>query len=246
LQDVRHRGPGTRRFMISVTEIPALEIAPGYDGFAALASPGEEVGLLILSEMFGVTAAMKDAARDFARAGISTLVPNIFRRSSETGVFSYEGKDRERAQIRADNLKPDAVCEDIELAIKAFRTRVPELRQVAALGHCIGGGFAATALTKTSLAAAISYYGFGISNLGGALAQLGKPAQLHYGLADPHIPLSEIEAVRTCASGNSRIEIFEYPEAGHSFCNPHRPMFDKAQAQLARDRALSLLRNLNR
>ena len=52
--------------MTSLTELPALEIVPGYEGFAAIHPHGGAIGLLILSEMFGVTPAMRDAARDFA------------------------------------------------------------------------------------------------------------------------------------------------------------------------------------
>jgi carboxymethylenebutenolidase len=230
--------------LASLSEITAFQILPGYDGFAALAPQGGTTGLLILSEMFGVTPAMQDAARDFARAGIPTLVPNIFRRSAATGVLSYDGRDRELAQDRADALDPAAVCEDIGLAITAFRTRVPTLRRVAALGHCIGGTFAVTALCRTDLAAAISYYGFGISKLGEELERLKKPAQLHYGLADPLIPAGEVDAVKALTRGNPGIAVFEYPDAGHSFCNPYRPMYDKAQAKTAHERTLALLRSL--
>lgn len=249
MQEVRHSRAGARVSlsgrgldMTSLAETPSFVIAPGYEGFAAVHPRGGPVGLLILSEMFGVTPAMQDAARSFARAGISTLVPNIFRRSPVSGVLKYEGPDRERAQHRADNLDAGAVCEDVELAIEAFMRGVPTLRRIAALGHCIGGTFAVTALGRTSLAAAISYYGFGLSKLGDALTRLAKPAQLHYGLADPLIPASEVEAVKALARPNAGISVFEYPNAGHSFCNPYRPMYDEAQAQSAHDRTLSLLR----
>ena len=227
-----------------LAEVPAFEIAPGFAGFAAIHPQGGPVGLLILSEMFGVTPAMQDAARQFARAGISTLVPNIYWRSADTGALTYEGPDRQRAQARADRLEAEAVCEDVERAITALMTRVPSLRAVAALGHCIGGTFAVTALGQTRLAAAISYYGFRISQMGDRLTRLDKPAQLHYGLADPHIPASEVAAVKALARGNPRVEVFEYPGAGHSFCNPNRPMYDAAQARSAHERALSLLHGL--
>jgi carboxymethylenebutenolidase len=230
--------------LTSVSEIAAFKIAPCYEGFAALPSRSATTGLLILSEMFGVTPAMQDAARAFARAGIAALVPNIFRRSAVTGVLGYEGQDRERAQDRVDALDPAAVCEDVDLATKAFQTHIPTIRRVAALGHCIGGTFAVTALCRTDLAAAISYYGFGISKLGEEVRRLQKPAQLHYGLADPLIPPGEVDAVKTLTRGNPRIAVFEYPDAGHSFCNPYRPMYDKAQAEAAHERTLALLRGL--
>ena len=228
--------------MTSLAETPSFEIAPGYGGFAVVHPGGGPVGLLLLPEMFGITPAMQDAARSFARAGISTLVMNTFRRAADPGVLHYEGPDRQRAQHRADELEPEAVCEDVELAIDAFKRRVPALRRIAALGHCIGGTFAVTALARTSLVAAVSYYGFGLSKLGEALTRLAKPAQLHYGLADPLIPGGEVEAVKALVHANPGISVFEYPKAGHSFCNPYRPMYDEAQAQTAHERTLSLLR----
>ena len=45
------------------------------------------------------------------------------------------------------------------------------------------------------------------------------PLQLHYGLADEHIPKSESDAVATAAFGNANIEIQLYPGAGHGFFN---------------------------
>jgi carboxymethylenebutenolidase len=229
---------------MSFDAITAFPIAPGYEGFAVVPSRSAETGLLILSEMFGVTPAMQHAARAFARTGIATLVPNIFRRSDVTGALGYDGPDRELAQNRADALDPEAVCEDVALAIEALRAHVPSLRRVAALGHCIGGTFAVTALCRTDLAAAASYYGFGLSKLGAELTRLEKPAQLHYGLADPLIPAGEVDAVKTLARGNPGISVFEYPDAGHSFCNPYRPMYDKVQAETAHERTLALLRSL--
>jgi carboxymethylenebutenolidase len=228
---------------VSALERPDFEIATDYDGFAVLPSAGADLGLLILPEMFGVTPAMQDAARKFGQAGFATLVPNLFRRSTDKGPISYDGDEHRRAQERADNLDLDGVYEDIALAINAFRSKVAGIRRVAALGHCVGGTFAVTALTKTDLVAAISYYGFGLSKLE-ALARVNKPAQLHYGLADVHIPVGEVNAVKALIRGNASVAVFEYPGAGHSFCNPYRPMYDKAQAQTAHERALSLLRGL--
>jgi carboxymethylenebutenolidase len=230
--------------MTSFAEKPAFQIASGYEGFAAIGSGAGSTGLLILPEMFGVTAAMQDAARNFAAAGISTLVPNMFRRAAQSGVLTYDGHDRDIAQDRADNWDPDAVCEDIELAIGALRSEVPSVQRVVALGHCIGGSMAVTALARTGLVAAVSYYGFGLSKLGDALTRLAKPAQLHYATDDPHIPMSEVEAVKALSHANPNVAVFEYPGAGHSFCNPYRPMFDKVHARTAHERTLSLMRGL--
>jgi carboxymethylenebutenolidase len=51
---------------------------------------------------------------------------------------------------------------------------------------------------------------------------MAVPQQLHYGLADEHIPKSEIDTVAAAAAANPNIEIQLYPDAGHGFFNRAR------------------------
>src|SRR5262249_23675450 len=112
------------------------------------------------------------------------------------------------------------------------------------IGYCVGGRLAMLALLSTDIAGAVSNYGIGISKLGDELVTLQKPAQLHYGLADEHVPLEEIKAVDAAMKGNPNITIHCYAGAGHSFCNPYRPMFDPTAAGLVRDRTQAFLQRL--
>ena len=67
------------------------------------------------------------------------------------------------------------------------------------------------------------------------------PLQLHYGLKDQHIPRQEIDAVAAGVRGRPNVEVFLYPEAGHSFANPVRPTYDAAAAKLAGERIEAML-----
>ena len=75
-------------------------------------------------------------------------------------------------------------------------------------------------------------------------AEFGRvtcPVHLHYGLHDPHIPRPEIDVVMHAAERRPNIEVFLYPEAGHSFFNPIRPGYHAASAKVAGERLEALI-----
>lgn len=228
----------------SIIAIPCDASQPGpFDGYLARPAHCSSIGVLLLPEMFGLTQAMLEAAEGFAASGYAALVPNVFWRSAQPGVLAYEGPERQTAWERLQALDFDTAVRDIACAVTALSANSYNSRHVVAVGHCIGGRLAVLALPQTELAGAVSYYGLGISHMGNQLATLAKPVQLHYGLADEHVPLHEIEAVVAAAHGNLRIQIHRYAGAGHSFCNPYRPMHDRTASSLVRERTETFLQS---
>ena len=213
-------------------------------GYHAAPIDARGPGVLLLSEMFGVTGPMRAAADAFARAGFPTLVPNLFWRATPGGVLAYEGAERAQAFERLAGFDSDDAVADMRTAAGALRDQAACHGGLAAVGFCMGGRLAVLAALELGLDAAVSYYGLGISRDGARLGGLACPVQLHYGLQDEHVPLSEIDAVARAATGNPRIEIFRYAGAGHSFCNAARPTHDPIAAALAHDRTLALLGRL--
>jgi carboxymethylenebutenolidase len=66
------------------------------------------------------------------------------------------------------------------------------------------------------------------------------PVQLHFGEQDPHIPLTDVEAIR---QANPGVEVFTYASAGHGFCCDARGSYHAESEALARSRVLAFLRN---
>ena len=221
-----------------------LDLArPGEPAFPAhLAQPAAapRAAVLLLPEMFGVSDAMRRSAEAFAAAGCLALAPNIFRATTPPDLLSYDQPNHAIAYSRIEALGEDGAIAEMARAIAALRARAPGL-PVIAVGHCIGGRYAVLALARLGIQAAASYYGMGISRHAEDLARLNGPAQLHYGTQDPVVPMTEVAQVQALTTGNPRVEIFLYPGAGHSFCNPNRPMFDPPQAALAHQRTLALI-----
>jgi len=211
---------------------------------AYLARPAVECSacVLVLHDMFGLNAPIRDYADSLAQHGFAALVPNLFWRSEIPGVIPYDDAQHPTAWARLKALDLGIVAADMSHAVRWLREQPFCNGKVAALGFCGGGRFAYLAAARCGVDGAASLYGLGISE------HLDEPVrcplQLHYGLKDQHVPLKEIDAVAAGVKGRANVELFRYAEAGHSFANPVRPSYDPAAARLAGERIEAMLRTL--
>ena len=81
--------------------------------------------------------------------------------------------------------------------------------------------------------AAIGYYGGAIVRFADDKPKV--PTQLHFGEKDAGIPLSDVE---TITAKRPDVEIHVYPGAQHGFNCDERASYDKASADIAKQRSL--------
>jgi carboxymethylenebutenolidase len=202
-------------------------------------------GLVILTEMWGITQSKLDMAADYARRGFCTIVPNFFWRCAESGALGDTGPERERAWERLRTLDFNVIADDLTKAVRWLRSHPGCSGKIGAIGFCMGGRLAVLAATRSGVDAAISLYALGIADHLDEVASLsGSTLQIHYGLADKFVPIAEIEAVGRAAAANPNVEIALYPGIGHGFFNPERATFSAhavERAQQSIDRLLARL-----
>jgi carboxymethylenebutenolidase len=172
------------------------------------------------------------------------LVPNLFWRSEIPGVIAYDDDQHAKAWARLKAMDLALVSADMKRAVDWLRAQPFCNGKVAAIGFCGGGRFAFLAAARCGVDGAASLYGLGISEHLGELGHVACPVQLHYGLNDQHIPRQEIDKVSASVAGRSNVQVFLYPEAGHSFANPVRPTYDPAATRLANERIDAMLKVL--
>lgn len=211
---------------------------------AHLASPAgsaRKPAVLILSEMFGLNAPMRDFAQHYAGRGHPTLVPDLFWRTETPGGLGYDEKGFALAWARIEDFDIDTCAADMRLAAAALRKHPSCNGKVVALGFCMGGRLAFVAAARSGVNAAIGLYGLNVSKHLAEVPAIKVPTHLHYGDKDEHVPLAEIEAVAKGTAANPKIAIWRYPDAGHSFFNKVRPTYDPAAAALAATRIDAVL-----
>jgi carboxymethylenebutenolidase len=212
-----------------------------FDAYLARPEQAKAPSIMIFTEMFGTGQHNRDMADDFARRGFVALIPNLYWRSPFPGELAFEGPDRDAAWARLAAFDVDAGGRDIGTAVEWLHAQPFCNGKVFALGFCAGGRMAFVAAARGGVDAAVSFYGMGIAKHEAEFGRVNCPVHLHYGLKDPHIPQPEIDAVTKAAKRRPNIEIFLYPDAGHSFFNPIRPAYHAASAKIAGERLEALI-----
>jgi carboxymethylenebutenolidase len=213
--------------------MPQITLSSRHDGFAlpayhAPAKVERRGGVVVVQEIFGVTDHIEDMANQFAAAGYEAIAPALFARidpAFQAGL-DEEGFAKGRAAVQATPF--DQVVGDVQACLDQLGS------PAFVTGFCYGGAVAWLAAARcTGLNGASGFYGRLIATQMLDMAPR-VPTQLHYGRADPHIPLSEVEAVRARHPG---VGIHLY-NSGHGFCRAGSADYDD-QAH-----TLSMLRTL--
>lgn len=205
------------------------------DGFALGAYEAAPEGapkgaVVVIQEIFGVNGHIREVVDGYAAAGYHAVAPQIFDRVGRDIELGYEQADMGRGiEIAFQKLDRSLALQDIQAAIDAASVH----GKVGVVGYCFGGLLTWLAACELSgVSAASSYYGGGVA---GEVNRTPKcPVIMHFGERDAHIPMSDVEKVKTAQPD---VEVFVYP-ADHGFNCDHRASFDADAATLAHTRTL--------
>jgi carboxymethylenebutenolidase len=211
-----------------------LTTADGHELGAYRAAPEvtPKGGIVIIQEIFGVTGHIRRVTDQYAALGYLAIAPGLFDRVEPGIVLDYSDIDRGREIMLGLDL--DKTVMDVAAAADAARPA----GKVAAIGYCWGGAIADLAACRTSLDAAVSYYGR--MTVEWLDEQPRCPVMYHYGADDALIPPELVEQISAGRAGHA---VFVYEDAGHGFNCDERADFSPESAQLSLLRTLAFLAN---
>lgn len=208
-----------------------IQLTAGNDQLSAyLATPEgtPKGGLVIVQEIFGVNAHIRDVADRYAREGWLAIAPALFDPIQPGVELDYTAEGLAEGLDFVGKLgfeRPLA-------AIAAAAQEIADAGKVGVVGYCWGGSLAYLAAIKLGLPA-VSYYG-GRNTL--FTDQVAKaPLMFHYGEHDAHISAADREQVR---KANPDAPVYVY-DADHGFNCDRRGSYDAAAAKLAQERTLA-------
>lgn len=210
-----------------------LRSSDGFEFSAYLALPegAPKAGMLVIQEVFGVNAHIREVADGYAAEGYAALAPQIFDRVEPGLELGYGEADLERGvEIAFQKLRMPNTLADLQAAAD----QLAQYGKAGAVGYCFGGLLAwLSACELRGLAAVACYYGGGIA--GEAARQPRCPVIMHFGEQDPHIPLADVEQIK---AAQPQLPVHLYP-ADHGFNCDHRASYQAESAALARQRSLA-------
>ena len=185
-------------------------------------------GIVVIQEIFGVNAHIRDVVERFAEAGYVAIAPAFFDHVESDVELNYDAAGIARGRALIAELDIDQVMSDVGSAAESIRSA----GKIGVVGYCWGGTIAMLAASRLGLPG-VSYYG--ARNVAWLHETFTAPLQFHFGSKDRSIPKEAIERHRQCLPD---AEIYVYP-AGHGFnCDP-RHDFAPESAALARTRTLA-------
>jgi carboxymethylenebutenolidase len=224
---------------------PSTVTVTGADGVPLTVSRPDGAirgGVIVLQEAYGVNAHIAAVTAKLAGQGYLAVAPHLYHRAGDPTPDTFAA-----ARPLLTGLTGDGIAVDLAAALEYLTSEDVDDR-IGVVGFCMGGTVALWAAATLPVAAAVTFYGAGISSprWPGVPAGLESAASLRapwlglYGDADTSISTKEVEALRsTLGSSGVAAQIVRYPGAGHAFAtDPASPKHVPEAAADAWTRAL--------
>jgi carboxymethylenebutenolidase len=204
-------------------------VVPAYIAEPAGAPRG---GVVVLQEIFGLNSHIRAVADGYAAEGWRAVAPATFQRVQPGVELGYGEADMQQGQAlkaAVEALPVPGVLADIQAAID----EAAAAGKVGIVGFCWGGLLSwRAACTLNGLAAAVTYYGGGMT----VKPEIGRtprvPVLSHFGRRDHFIAAESVAAFQRA---HPEVEGHLY-DADHGFNCDQRGSYDAPSAQRARER----------
>jgi carboxymethylenebutenolidase len=197
--------------------------------YLALPESGSGPGMLVLMEIFGVGAYIREAADRVAALGYVALAPDLYRRTRPGAEFAHDEQTLPQALQAGGELDARGAVEDAVTALEHLRSLSEVTGPVGVLGFCLGGTLAYGVAQDADPATAVAYYGSQIPEMLDGAAQIACPVLFQFGGEDPYIPREQAELVAAAADARADWECHVHEDGGHAFDNWDAPMFSRPE-----------------
>jgi carboxymethylenebutenolidase len=213
-----------------------------FSAYVARPSRDKAPAVVVIQEIFGVNAVMREITDGLAAQGYLAVCPDLFWRI-EPGVDITDKSEAEwkKAFELYSAFDPDAGVKDIEAVIDLLRNDPACTGKVGAVGFCLGGLLAFLTATRTDCDASVAYYGVGIEKYLAADEQerLVRPVLLHIAEEDQFVPKEAQAVILQTLQNHPQVELHTYPGRDHAFARMGGEHYNEADAKLAGGRSLA-------
>lgn len=202
--------------------------------------PGSYPGIVVLQEIFGVNAHIREVTERIAKEGYVAIAPAIFQRIAPGFETGYTREDIETGRNYAMQTKASELLSDVQTAIDYLKS-LPQVKKdgMGCIGFCFGGHVAYLTSTLPDIKATASFYGAGITSRtpGGGAPTLTLTPEIKgtlyafFGKEDASIPQEQVDQIEAELE-KYKIEhrVFRYDGADHGFFCDHRASYNPKAA----------------
>jgi len=214
-----------------------------FQAYIARPAQSPAPAVVVIQEIFGVNAVMRQFADDLAAAGYLAICPDLFWRI-EPGIDITDQSEAEwkKAFELYNAFDVDLGVKDIAATLAKVRTDPGCSGKAGAVGFCLGGLLAFLTATRTDSDASVAYYGVGIEKYVGEADKLAQPVLVHIAEEDQFVPKEAQAVVLNGLKNHPQVEVHTYPGRDHAFARPGGEHYDETAAKLANGRTLTFFK----
>ncbi len=216
----------------------------GFHAYVATPAATPAPAVVVIQEIFGVNAGMRQIADELARNGFLAVVPDIFWRL-EPGLqlSDHDAADMDKALSLYGRYDVDHGVKDIAAAISTVRGLPECTGKVGVTGFCLGGLMTFLTASRADPDGAVAFYGGRTDEFVGEAGHVKAPLLIQLAGADGFIDAAAQAKIAEGVKGNGKIEVAVYPGRDHAFVRPGGDSYDEADAAAAMARATSFLKS---
>ena len=210
----------------------------GFKAYVARPSSSQPAPcVVVLQEIFGVNADLRQTCDELATKGYIAVSPDLFWRMQaglditdqteaewKKGFDLYQAFDIEKGVI------------DITATMQAARALDGASGKVGLMGYCMGGLLTLITASRVPVDAAVVYYGGNSDRHLSEAKTLHSPLMFHVGEDDEYISPEAQRLITAALAERPETQMFVYPGAKHAFARHHGINFNAEAAALANRR----------
>ena len=223
--------------------IEATDGSGGFDAYVARPAGGAPTGVVVvIQEIFGVNAAMRQTCDWIADMGFIAICPDLFWRITP-GVDITDKSEAEWQQAFAlmNAFDQDKGVEDLTATLAVARTLDGGNGRAGTMGFCLGGRMAFLMALRSDADVNVSYYGVGLDGLVGEAGRIRRPLLVHIAEGDKFVPPPARAAILSGVAGNGAIQAWVYPGVDHAFARIGGVSWNGRAATIANGRTAEAL-----
>ena len=212
---------------------------------------GTYPAVIVIQEIFGVNAHIRDVTERIAKEGYVAIAPAMYQRQVPGFETGYTPEGIQQGKALKEQTDTAEILSDLQAAI-AYAQTLPAVKKggVGLIGFCFGGWIAYLGASLPAVKATASFYGAGIPHwgAGGAEPPIAYTDKIQgtlyafFGLEDDSIPPSDVTLIEKALTANQvDHKIFRYSGAAHGFFCDQRASYNAEAAADAWERVKTLL-----
>lgn len=198
--------------------------------------------VVVLQELFGVNADMRETCDELARQGFIAICPDLFWRQQpgvdldvrspddwQKGLALYEAYDRTLG------------VSDVAAAVHAASMLEGSSGKVGVLGYCLGGLMTFLAAARLHIDAAVAFHGAQTELYLDEAPFIVAPMLMHLAGEDEFMPEPARRAIATTLAAKPNVQVFTYAGCHHAFSRHNGEHYDANAAAQANRRTWTFL-----